>query len=66
MCPLYTFRCESCGQEMWDVRKVDDRDNPVEEKCAKCGAIKWIRIQCASAVKFVRGNSWNYRKGDKN
>jgi putative FmdB family regulatory protein len=33
--PLYQYECQSCGQQVEDLRRYDERDEPAE--CPSCG-----------------------------
>lgn len=52
--PLYSFKCEACGEEFDDVRTIDDRNKPLEEACPNCGESGRIQRQLSSA-RIVSG-----------
>lgn len=44
--PMYTWKCEECGDEEHVVRKVQDIEVPPDRECI-CGKCKWCRVMCA-------------------
>ena len=49
--PTYEYRCSGCGWIEEDVRRIDERDDPFEDKCPmKCEMTGWQRIQTLSAI----------------
>jgi putative FmdB family regulatory protein len=36
--PTYEYRCETCGKEWEEVRKISERKDPCETPCPECKA----------------------------
>lgn len=51
--PLYEYKCK-CGHEFSDVKRIDDRRVPCEDKCAECGEKGGIDI-VVSTARIVSG-----------
>jgi putative FmdB family regulatory protein len=41
--PTYPYRCEKCDDTFDLYLKIDERDNPLNENCAKCGCKSIVR-----------------------
>lgn len=43
--PIYTYKCEHCGNEYDEYRNMGDRKEPTRNPCKQCGASNTIAIQ---------------------
>jgi putative FmdB family regulatory protein len=56
--PIYEYRCESCDTVTEKMRKVKEKDDPLE--CPECGG---DTQKCVSASSFqLKGGGW-YKDG---
>lgn len=47
--PIYAYECPDCGHEAEDIRKYEERNDPLE--CEKCGGAMEPRI-AATAIQM--------------
>jgi putative FmdB family regulatory protein len=52
--PLYSYGCENCDHEFYDVKKIEDRDQPLGEPCPNCGVTGGVQRRLTSA-RIVSG-----------
>ena len=52
--PLYAYGCEKCGYEFDDVKRIEDRDQPLGDPCPDCGETGGVQRKLTTA-KLVSG-----------
>lgn len=52
--PTYCFQCEACDHYFETIRKIAEMDEPLSEKCTKCGEVKNKRVHMGSTHAFMR------------
>lgn len=52
--PLYDYGCNKCGHDFDDVKKIDERDQPLGEPCPSCGETGGVQRKLVSA-RIVSG-----------
>jgi len=57
--PVYEYKCDSCETVCMLMRKIENKDNPVE--CVKCGGE--ARLVMSKPGHFRRGPAWHARMG---
>jgi len=64
--PLYTWECKNCGKALEVHRKMDDIDNPPEEKCCEKPEISRVppKTNVGYGLNWSK-NSWKDGKGGK-
>lgn len=66
MCPIYEWFGHDNDITVQVIRSVKDIEvYPTYEEAGNVDETNWERKLCSSA-KFIRGDSWNYRKGGTN
>ena len=53
--PMYEYECEDCGHSADKLRKLEDRDAPIE--CSECES-KMIRVTSIPAPAQFKGTGW--------
>ena len=53
--PIYTYKCQSCGNEADKLRKVLERDEPI--LCSKCGGNS-VHITAVPSPPKFNGKGW--------
>jgi putative FmdB family regulatory protein len=52
--PMYEYKCNDCGKTATKLRKMDDRDQPIE--CGDCGG-KSIRVASTTGRPNIKGGT---------
>lgn len=57
MCPVYSYRCFSCGYEFEREHAIDNRYLPVHERCPECQAERSVQKLMSPTNFKVKGAS---------
>lgn len=56
--PVYTFKCEDCGEFFDEINTMSKRDEPINNPCPKCSKSGKIRRAFDTVNMSV---DWNHR-----
>ena len=60
--PTYTYNCKNCGHEFTEIRKLSEREIPINSPCPECGQDNCISQSLSSFLlgdPFIHGSPEN-------